>query len=170
MKIINLRSINESDTKRIYELCQDPEISENTGGNIPFPYKMTDAEFFIHKVRLSIEEKKAAHFAICEPESDLLIGVISIDYIDWKHRKGTIGYWMGKDYRNKGYMTEALKQVIHFGLYEKDLNRVQAIHFNYNPSSGIVMQKAGMIKEAVMKNYYIINDKPVDVALYAATK
>jgi RimJ/RimL family protein N-acetyltransferase len=168
--MIHLRPINESDTQRIFKLCQDPEISKNTGGNIPFPYKITDAEYFIHKVKTSVEENKAAHFAICEADSTLLIGVISIDYIDWKHQKGTIGYWMGKEYRNKGYMTAALKQVIHFGLYEKDLNRVQAIHFDYNPGSGKVMEKAGMEKEAIMKNYYMIDDKPINVALYAATK
>jgi RimJ/RimL family protein N-acetyltransferase len=67
-------------------------------------------------------------------------------------------------------MTEVLRQVIHFGLYEKNLNRVQAIHFDYNPGSGRVMEKAGMEKEALMKNYYIINDKPIDVVLYSATK
>jgi RimJ/RimL family protein N-acetyltransferase len=32
------------------------------------------------------------------------------------------------------------------------------------------MEKAGMEKEALMKNYYIINDKPIDVVLYSATK
>lgn len=46
--------------------------------------------------------------------------------------------------------TEALKAVIDYLLDECELHVVEEKHYSTNPASGRVMQKAGMIQEAVM--------------------
>lgn len=61
-----------------------------------------------------------------------------------------LGYCYGSKYWNKGYATEALKAVIDYLLDECELHVVEAKHYSSNPASGRVMQKAGMMKEAVM--------------------
>lgn len=63
----------------------------------------------------------------------------------------TIGYCLSDLYWNQGYMTEALEKVLEFFFEEVDVNRVESKHSVHNPASGRVMQKAGLLKEGVLK-------------------
>ena len=106
--MIQLRDIFESDLERIEELCQDPEISQMTL-NVPFPYTIEHARYFYDNIVLGGKSKT---FAIYLSENTELIGVIGINFNQTKTWAAEIGYWMGKEYRNRGYMTEALRKVI----------------------------------------------------------
>ena len=50
-----------------------------------------------------------------------------------------------------GYATEALRKVIEYLLLECEFHLVEAHHAGYNPASGRVMQKAGMKKDAELR-------------------
>ena len=56
-----------------------------------------------------------------------------------------LGYFIDSKEWNKGYATEALKTAIN-ELFRIGIKAVQAGHFESNPASGRVMQKAGMHK------------------------
>ena len=47
--------------------------------------------------------------------------------------------------------TEALKSILDYLLNTCEFHLVEAKHYSLNPASGKVMDKAGMIKEAVLK-------------------
>ena len=70
-------------------------------------------------------------------------------------QKGKQGYWLGKDYWNKGYATEAVKAVIGYGFEKLRLNRIYAGHFTKNPASGRVMQKTGMTHEGLGREHIL---------------
>ena len=54
---------------------------------------------------------------------------------------------MAPAFRNRGYMTEALRRVLAFLLLEVRFNRVQGGCLKDNPASGRVMQGVGMLHE-----------------------
>ena len=151
--MIKLREVLESDLDRIVELCQDPEISQMTL-NVPYPYSMEHARFFYDNIVLGGKSKTYAIHLVGNPK---LIGVIGINFNQTKSWAAEIGYWMGKDHRNKGYMTQALKLVIEVCFAELNLVRVCACHDPINPASGKVMLKAGMEFEGVSKAFVIKN-------------
>ena len=62
-----------------------------------------------------------------------------------------IGYWIGKDYRNHGYMTQVLKKVIDIYFKEYSTVRVHATHGPLNLASGKVMLNARMEYEGNLK-------------------
>ena len=153
----------------ILHLNSDNVFSENTF-NIPFPYQNENAEFWIHElVNKGFEEKKNFTFAIREKENPKLIGAIGI-HLDKVHLKAEIGYWIGKDFWNKGFVTEAVREIIRFGFQDLGLNKIYATHFPYNPASGKIMQNCGMKLEATLKQEYFKNGKPIDVLKYAVLK
>lgn len=84
-------------------------------------------------------------------ESGEVIGSISAVELRKKDGNCEIGYCYGSKYWNKGYATEALKAVIDF-LNDCGLHLVEARHISGNPASGRVMEKAGMTKEAVLRD------------------
>lgn len=153
----------------ILHLNSDNVFSENTL-NIPFPYQNENAEFWIHElVNKGFEEKKNFTFAIREKENPKLIGAIGI-HLDKVHLKAEIGYWIGKDFWNKGFVTEAVREIIRFGFQDLGLNKIYATHFPHNPASGKIMQNCGMKLEATLKQEYFKNGKPLDVLKYSILK
>lgn len=161
--MIHLRDILETDLERIVELCQDPEISQMTL-NVPYPYEMEHARFFYDNIVLGGKSKT---YAIYLDGNSELIGVIGINFNQIKSWAAEIGYWMGKEYRNKGYMTDALRKVIEICFFEYKLVRVCACHDPINPGSGKVMRKAGMELEGTTKAFVIKNGVYRDSIYYS---
>ena len=60
------------------------------------------------------------------------------------HQRAVVGYWIGCEYWNNGYCTEAAGEIVRFGFEELGLNRIVSSHLTRNPASGRVMQKIGM--------------------------
>lgn len=161
--MISLRNIEIMDLDRIVELCQDPEISEMTL-NVPYPYTREHAEYFYNHIVLG---GKSQTYAIHLPEDSTLIGVIGINFNQLKPWMAEIGYWIGKPYRNQGYMSVALKKVIEICFNELDLVRVYATHNLNNPASGRVMIKAGMNYEGTLKANVKKGDLYLDSPYYS---
>lgn len=78
-----------------------------------------------------------------------------------------IGYWIGAEYRNKGFMTAAVKEVIRIGFEEFKLKRIFATHKVGNVASAKVMVNAGMEFEGTLKAYIYYNGKYWDSPHYA---
>lgn len=101
-----------------------------------------------------------------------LIGNISAISVSKKHHNCEIGYCYGSKYWNQGYATEALKAVVNYMLYDCEMHIVEAKHHSINPASGRVMEKAGMIKDAVLKErrYHAETDSYCDLVCYYIKK
>lgn len=102
--------------------------------------------------------------------NDKLIGSVSIVGVNDYDQKAIIGYCLAKEYWSNGYMTEAVKAVINYMLFDIGLNRIEATHSVENGASGRVLEKAGMVLEGNAKDYYYCNSGFQDSNLYAITK
>ena len=80
-----------------------------------------------------------------------LIGGIDICNLYKNKDYGEVGYCIGSKYWNQGYATEALRRVIEYLLIECEFHLVEAHHAGYNTASGRVMEKAGMKKDAELR-------------------
>ena len=84
-----------------------------------------------------------------------------------EHDRAEVGYWIGKPFWGRGLATAALRLLLQFGFETLQLNRIEAGHFDYNPASGRVMEKAGMRFEGVRRQYVWHRDRYKDVRWYA---
>ncbi len=105
-------------------------------------------------------------------ETKELIGNISVISVSKKHHNCEVGYCYGSKYWNKGFATEALKAVINYMLNECEMHIVEAKHYSTNPASGRVMEKAKMIKEAILKErrYNETDNSYIDLICYYIKK
>ena len=80
-----------------------------------------------------------------------------------------MGYCYGSKYWNKGYGTEALQIVIKYLREVAKAEKITACHLSINPASGKVMEKAGMVYDATLKEYRIDKNtnKRVDLICYS---
>ena len=79
-----------------------------------------------------------------------MIGVVGLE-VDAHANAAELGYWLGVEYWNLGFMSEAAAAVIDFAFGVMGLNRVFAQHMTRNPASGRVMEKAGMVPEGIQR-------------------
>ena len=85
---------------------------------------------------------KKGIYAIRLKDSGRLIGILTEFLVDGKSIE--IGYGIGSNYWNKGYMSEAVKVFIQYLLNEREFDTVLASCFIENPASKRVMEKVGM--------------------------
>jgi [ribosomal protein S5]-alanine N-acetyltransferase len=148
---IKLREILETDIPQIAKLCNDETIHQWVL-NIPYPYTEEDAKYFYTEKYLKFKQDKSVEsYAIQLNDHHELIGLISLHINKEKPYIGMIGYWIGAEYRNKGYMTEATNEIIRIGFQEYKLKRIYATHKVGNEASVKVMLKAGMEYEGTLR-------------------
>jgi len=148
-KRLILRPFRLTDAPAVQELAGERDIADTTM-NIPHPYEDGMAEEWIEDHESGYEDGKIATFAIVLRDDADLVGAIGLQ-IDGGLSKAELGYWIGKPFWNLGYATEATIAILAFGFDELRLNRIQAGHLARNPSSGRVMEKAGMILEGAAR-------------------
>ena len=84
-------------------------------------------------------------WAICLKETpEQVIEDISIVEMHEEDLSYEIGYVLGKNYRGRGLMTEALKAVLDFCFIQAGFQKIKARYASLNLASGRVMEKAGM--------------------------
>lgn len=101
-----------------------------------------------------------------------IIGSISVIENNKKNLYCELAYCYGSKYWNNGYATEALRRVIDYLLNECNYNLIEADHILENVASGKVMEKAGMNKEAILKQRLFNKNlnKICDIVVYSITK
>ena len=86
------------------------------------------------------------------------------------HKIAQLGYWIGVQYWNHGYTTEATRAVIDHGFRVLGLNRIEAHHMTANAASGRVMAKAGMRREGFSSQALRKNGLLHDVVFYGVNR
>lgn len=93
--------------------------------------------------------------------------------IGWKPKEDVdrvtveVGYWIGSAHAGQGIVTEALRAVVPWLICARRLTRVEARVFAGNRGSARVLEKAGFVREAVMRRSAIKHGAVIDQELWA---
>lgn len=161
-----LSQLKEEDIPSVTKYLQNKIFSDLTS-NIPYPYTREHAEFWLKISKEAFDENTGYTFAVRNKEEQI-IGAVGLH--DRDDDKAELGYWMGKSFWNKGYITEAALGLIDFGFRELEINKIYATYFLHNPASGRIMEKIGMEKEALLKQHLKKDDEYFDVLMYSVFK
>ena len=126
------------------------------------------AEDWISTHQETFEQRKGVVYAITLKDGRL-IGAISLMAMSKGHQ-AELGYWIGKPYWNRGFCSEAGKELLRYGFEVLDLNRVHSCYISRNPASGRVMQKLGMSYEGTRKQHVKKWGVFEDLVLYGLLK
>ena len=136
---LTLKSIEEKDKKDLLEIVKDPKVKKTY--MLPDFSSEEEEEIFFEKLRNFTLNKEKYVYGIYSKNK--IIGFIN--QVSLENNVIELGYFIASNEWNKGYATEALKTAIN-ELFRMGIKAVQAAHFESNPASGRVMQKAGMLK------------------------
>jgi len=158
-----LRPFRASDVDALVEVANDRDIWLNLRDRFPHPYLRHHAESWIEA---RAQQEVQTNLAICV--DDRAIGSIGvIPGTDIERVNAEIGYWIGQAYWGRGIMTAALRAMTRYGITQFSLTRVFAIPFVENLGSIRVLEKAGYVREGLMKQSAIKDGVIRDQYLYA---
>jgi len=158
-----LREWRFSDKKSLAENANNINIWNNVRDYFPHPYTEKDAEEFIQMV--FDKPKPCTDFAI-ETEGQAVGGIGIVPQTDVHKITTEIGYWLGEKYWNRGIMTHAVRQMVEYTFENFPVTKIYAPIFEYNIASMRVLEKAGFVREAVLKESAIKNGKTIDLYYY----
>ena len=110
------------------------------------------------------------NWAIIPKEISEPIGNIAV--VQQREETNTVqmGYCIGQKWWNKGYTSEALKELIRFFFEQVGVNRIEARHDPQNSNSGKVMLKCEMKYEGTLRQADVSNQGICDSVCYAILK
>lgn len=164
-----LRPLNDQDSGSLYENVKEYNIARWTI-SIPHPYPKEGAISFIKQSKKHLQNGTAYHLAILLKDTTGLVGVMSLIGMNLRHRNAELGYWVGKDYWNKGIATEAAQKMLKFGFQDLNLQRISARCFYNNTPSIRVMEKIGMKYEGKFRKEIFKGKTFIDMSYYAILK
>ena len=99
-----------------------------------------------------------------------IVGSIDFVRIDERHKTAEIGYWLSRDYNGRGIMTRAVRAMEKLAFDVLEMHRVEIRADVRNKKSCAVPERAGYVKEGVLRGAYILRDASTDVAVYSKLK
>lgn len=99
-----------------------------------------------------------------------IIGIVGIsNIVRGGFQAAYLGYNIDEHYQGKGYMTEALEEIIAFAFSALNLHRLMANYRPDNLASGRVLEKLGFTKDGFAKDYLLVNGQWADHVLTSKT-
>jgi ribosomal-protein-alanine N-acetyltransferase len=164
-----LRAITAKDAESIYRLRTnkftlqylDKDPMQSMAEAVLLIKKITD-DYLIHEGitwGIALKEQPA-----------ILIGTIGFWRIIQEHYRAEIGYMLLPDYFQKGYMKEAIRELLDYGFTHLKLHSVEANINPANQASEALLKSVGFIKEAYFKENFYFNGQFIDSAIYSLVK
>jgi len=160
-----IRRLSLSDAADVYAYSRDEEVARHV---LWMPHKSVgESRSYIRSIQHKYRAGEPTSWGIEYRENRRIIGTIGYMWHQSDNSAAEIGYSLSRAYWNQGIMTEALRAVIAYSFDRLRINRLEAQHEVNNPASGMVMSKAGMSREGLLRERLYNKGRYVDVVLYS---
>jgi [ribosomal protein S5]-alanine N-acetyltransferase len=121
----------------------DWQVIQQLSTDVPWPYPEDGvAEHWDLRVRPGLQAGTSWHWAITERQRpSVLIGSIDLTPGDTKH--GHRGFWLGRPFWGRGYMTEAITAVQDWIFTQTEMPEILVMNARSNSSSRRIKEKTG---------------------------
>ena len=134
-----LRQLTLEDTKAIFGLRTNKEINTFITRNIP--NNLSETRAFIDMISTLVEKNDGIFWVIEAKQSNYLIGTIGLRHFEIADNYAEVGYELHPDFQERGFMSEALKEVLNFGFHNLQLKTIEAFTHKNNIASIALLEK-----------------------------
>ena len=154
---IYLSPRNVEDVEKYTEWMNDFETTDYTGRS-GMMVSLTGEKKYLEE-----HANDEASFAIVTLDDDKLIGTVGLEKINRNDRNATLGIFIGdKDYRSKGYGTEAIRLVLDYGFNYMNLKNIKLDFVEFNERAFKCYKKCGFKEYGRRRQCVYVNGKYYD--------
>jgi len=158
-----VRDWSTSDLDSLVRHANNRKIWINLRDRFPHPYLEEHGRKFLDHITT---ESPRTVWAI-EVDGEAAGGIGIERLTDVERASAEIGYWLGEAHWGRGVMTEALKASTAHAFRQFDITRIFALPFAENAGSVRVLEKAGYVREGVLRDSAIKDGQLRDQFMYA---
>ena len=163
-----LSSYTLEDASAFFKLRSNAEFMRYLG---LYPMKeLSEAQERVKSTITSFDEGEGVSWKISLKGSSELIGYIGFWRIDFFHSRAEIGFGIHPDYQQKGYMLEALIEVVKYGFQDMGIHSIIAEVDPNNAGSVKLLKKGGFQKEGHFRESYYFDGEFLDSDYYCMIK
>jgi RimJ/RimL family protein N-acetyltransferase len=152
-----------TDADAVVRHANNVNVARQLRDRFPHPYSRANAQAFL---KAAVSGSDPSNLAIeVEGEAAGAIGYVAGS--DVERYSAEIGYWLGEAHWGRGIATEALVMVTEHVFTAANVLRLFAVPFADNRGSMRVLEKAGFVREAILRSSSVKFGVPRDQALYA---
>lgn len=161
-----LRPFRMDDLPALVRHANDPTVAANLTDAFPHPYTEESGRWFLNEAMKDVPLRR------CIDIGGECCGAIGLHpKADLWRRNMELGYWLAKEHRGKGIITEAIKQMVVLGFATfPDVVRIYATPFGSNIASRRALEKAGFELEAKLSGTLFKLGKFEDEWIYAVRR
>lgn len=154
------------DLPALVKHANDPSVAANLTDAFPHPYTEEAGRAFLAEAMKSVPLRR------CIDIDGEACGAIGLHpKPDLWRRNMELGYWLAKEHRGKGIMTEAIKRMVPIGFETfPEVDRIYATPFGSNVASQRALEKAGFKLEAKLEGTLIKLGRKEDEWIYAVRR
>ena len=168
---ILIRSLCQEDVSPLYEAAREsiaevspwlPWCHEN--------YSIEETREFIDSRELATQGGEWYSFGIFEQDGGRFLGGVGINFINRVHQIANLGYWVRTSAAGRGVATSATRLAARFGFEQLGLQRIEIVAAVDNLTSQRVAEKAGAVREGVLRKRLLIHGEPHDAVLFSLVR
>ena len=161
-----IRTFRFADDWDLFEMCSDEETAYNAGWT---PHKNLEISRQVILGYIYNQET----LAITLKDTEKLIGTISLYQTNLRKNINCreLGFCLNKDYRNQGYVSEALEAMLAYGFKKLKLDLIMVCHHEKNAACRSVIKKFPFVYEGTLRMYRTLYDGTIiDGVMYSMKK
>lgn len=165
---IYLRPLEVNDYHRTWRWRNDPDVTDQLAGTVFYVSPDREKKWLEHVV---LNDENQIRRGIVSKENEELVGMVNLVNIDWINKNAEFSILIGeKNEWGKGYGKKAMIDILNFGFFERNLERVY-LYVNVGHDRAISLyEKFGFKKEGRLRNHHFRKGRYRDVFLYSILK
>jgi ribosomal-protein-alanine N-acetyltransferase len=161
---LTLRVVRVNDAEQLFETFRDAEAMRYWSSP-PHESPAVTAEM-LERARASFLAGEGIEFAMMPRGEERVIG--KVGHWRWQkaHSRSEIGFILRRDLWRQGLATEALRAAVEWGFAKLELHSVEAQLDAGNLGSARTLERAGFVREGVLRQSYWDGKEFRDTAMY----
>ena len=166
--MFRLRELERKDLETINKWRNDPELISQLGAPFRYINLATDEEWFAGYMK---NRGKTVRCAICEDDSDAILGLVSLASIDYMNQSAEMHIMIGdRTNQGRGVGTFAVREILRHAFYNMNLQRVELAVLESNSRARHLYEKMGFLQEGIKRQARFKEGSFQNVVLYAILK
>lgn len=162
-----LKSITPAIIHEVYNTRSKEEVMDYFGFNEASYIRYLE----MHDKGVETYRYSMFYFMVVLNDTNKPIGDCGYHTWDFKHNRAEMFYNLHSDeYKRKGYMTEAMVEVLKYGFTELNIHRTEALVADWNTASVKLLEHFGFKKEGTMREDYLTDGKYESSDCYSLLK
>lgn len=130
-------------------------------------YSIDESESFVNKIIKDRENHTGFAFAIFDRETNKYLGDVALNNPNSIHKIFNLGYWVRVSCQKREIASTATRALAQAAFEDLDINRIEILAAVENIPSQKVAEKAGAVREGVLRSGLFIGGRIHDAAIFS---